>query len=129
MYCRRCQYVLDGLPENRCPECGTGFDPDNAATFWPTPRRPRRLPVRWENIASALCFALCVMTMPRGVNREWQSAFAHILPIALLAFAFGFALSGAYRGERSSRFISMILLLVTGLFLLALAEVLFWTLF
>ena len=25
--CRRCGYLLRGLPENRCPECGTEFDP------------------------------------------------------------------------------------------------------
>ncbi len=22
MYCRKCRYVLDGLTEHRCPECG-----------------------------------------------------------------------------------------------------------
>ena len=25
--CKRCGYDLHGLPESRCPECGTGFDP------------------------------------------------------------------------------------------------------
>ena len=25
--CKRCGYDLHGLPEPRCPECGTGFDP------------------------------------------------------------------------------------------------------
>jgi len=33
IYCRNCRYVLNGLPENRCPECGTGFDPADATTF------------------------------------------------------------------------------------------------
>ncbi len=32
-YCRECGYVLDGLSEMRCPECGRGFDPDNPATY------------------------------------------------------------------------------------------------
>jgi predicted amidophosphoribosyltransferase len=32
-YCSNCGYVLDGLPENRCPECGRPFDPDDPRTF------------------------------------------------------------------------------------------------
>jgi hypothetical protein len=33
MRCRKCFYVLTGLPENRCPECGTPFDPESPWTF------------------------------------------------------------------------------------------------
>ncbi|MBN2584508.1 MAG: hypothetical protein JXL80_15710 [Planctomycetes bacterium] len=34
--CLKCGYPLRGLPENRCPECGTAFDPaDFAGTFLP----------------------------------------------------------------------------------------------
>jgi hypothetical protein len=45
MYCRKCYYDLRGLPEPRCPECGTSFDPQNAATFSraPSPQRLRNL--------------------------------------------------------------------------------------
>ena len=31
--CRRCGYLLRGLDDPVCPECGTGFDRADAATF------------------------------------------------------------------------------------------------
>lgn len=31
--CLDCGYILDGLPEPRCPECGRAFDPGDAATY------------------------------------------------------------------------------------------------
>jgi hypothetical protein len=33
MWCKNCGYALDGLSENRCPECGRGFDPNDNTTF------------------------------------------------------------------------------------------------
>jgi hypothetical protein len=31
--CLACNYPLRLLPENRCPECGSAFDPNDAATM------------------------------------------------------------------------------------------------
>lgn len=39
--CIDCDYRLEGLVENRCPECGRTFDPTDAATFT-VERRPSR---------------------------------------------------------------------------------------
>lgn len=36
--CLGCGYILDHLPEPRCPECGRGFDPDDPATYGPRPK-------------------------------------------------------------------------------------------
>lgn len=33
MRCLQCNYILDFLPRNRCPECGRDFDPSDQATF------------------------------------------------------------------------------------------------
>ncbi len=39
MYCRKCWYILDGLDDPRCPECGRAFDPANRRTYRTRPRR------------------------------------------------------------------------------------------
>ncbi len=50
--CLTCGYILDHLPEPRCPECGRAFDPSNPDTFETGPRwRPMRAPL-------AVCLAL-----------------------------------------------------------------------
>lgn len=40
--CLGCAYILEGLPEHRCPECGRGFDPDNPRTYFIRFRSGRR---------------------------------------------------------------------------------------
>jgi hypothetical protein len=42
MYCRHCGYILDHLAENRCPECGRHFDPDDPRTYLSRARRSLR---------------------------------------------------------------------------------------
>jgi hypothetical protein len=32
--CLGCGYILEGLPENRCPECARAFDPDDPKTYY-----------------------------------------------------------------------------------------------
>lgn len=31
--CLGCGYILEGLPEPRCPECGRAFDPHDPVTY------------------------------------------------------------------------------------------------
>jgi hypothetical protein len=42
-HCLKCGYILDNLPEPRCPECGEAFDLERPETFdyrpnWPSAR-------------------------------------------------------------------------------------------
>jgi len=43
MRCKHCNYDLTGLADNRCPECGEAFDPDDPTTFEDGLRVPLRL--------------------------------------------------------------------------------------
>ena len=41
MYCKDCQYDLRSTTEQRCPECGRAFDPEDAKSFQPEAVRRR----------------------------------------------------------------------------------------
>ncbi len=45
--CLGCDYVLDGLVESRCPECGRSFDPQDPCTFY-TGSRLEKWVRRWS---------------------------------------------------------------------------------
>ncbi len=59
--CRGCGYILEHLPEPRCPECGRAFDPDDPRTY------------------------------VRGVQRGWLSGVGHTLAAVVLIVAAGTA--------------------------------------
>ena len=37
MRCKRCGYILHGLSDHRCPECGGRFDPEDESTYLTKP--------------------------------------------------------------------------------------------
>lgn len=59
--CRQCGYDLQGLPESRCPECGTPFDPGERAQIIARaakpPPRPRH---RWIAVIVVILVSLAV---------------------------------------------------------------------
>ncbi len=76
MYCLNCGYVLDGLPEDRCPECGTAFDPTDSSTVHRhgaapgrPPGSPRLVTLRIELWAALCLFVIGIFTLswtPQG---------------------------------------------------------------
>src|SRR5262245_43673266 len=58
IFCRKCAYDLRATAENRCPECGKTFDPQERRTY---DLRPRRTALRkWVWRFSFLTLAIVV---------------------------------------------------------------------
>jgi hypothetical protein len=57
--CPQCRYPLRGLPEHRCPECGTRFDPQQLVGTWTRLRPPQftgqELPLPDFGLGCAAC--------------------------------------------------------------------------
>jgi hypothetical protein len=73
--CLSCNYDLRNLPDNRCPECGREFDPNDASTFLDPVSRRKRLWIE-ALIVCALTYVLlltqCLLSGFREQN-ELQS--------------------------------------------------------
>jgi hypothetical protein len=96
--CLDCGYILEGLPENRCPECGRAFDPDDPRTVAPPPESGRFL-LLGAVIGAALvlgAFLIAVVVfaaeprVPIDPSLAWGAAF-----LALVLFVFGLLLEFA----------------------------------
>jgi hypothetical protein len=81
--CQHCGYSLRGLPENRCPECGTAFDPQEIANsfvaLWP------RL-LMWYLVAY-LVRAGFGLPGAWGMTRYWTGTASGDLRLDLLALS------------------------------------------
>ena len=73
--CLDCAYILDGLPEHRCPECGRPFDPDDPDSYTvQSPRAPwSTVGIVIVTLASAHLLLLAVSTFDVGcrIPGEW----------------------------------------------------------
>ncbi len=71
VFCRQCDYSLYGLSENRCPECGTAFDPADASTVskysnGSAKRRRRKNLRRFLLFSPLLAYVILTITIPSG---------------------------------------------------------------
>jgi len=66
MFCRQCGYNLHGLPENRCPECGQAFDPNNPKTYWRHAATLSRR--RWAKRIIVALLTLLILSTVAGVS-------------------------------------------------------------
>jgi hypothetical protein len=91
--CLMCDYSLRGLPENRCPECGRAFDPDDPRTM-NMGREPGKLARLWlrppGRLLNGLILANALLTL---------AAFSGPAPyflLVLLCFAAWLGLGGLW---------------------------------
>ena len=61
--CRQCGYLLIGLPEERCPECGTRFDPQARDTPIEVPTQRRHPIARLVAVMFVSTFVLSLLWM------------------------------------------------------------------
>jgi hypothetical protein len=73
--CLDCRYILDGLPEARCPECGRAFDPEDPDTYVAPEQRSAWSPIAKLILAVAVVhlLVLSVSTYDVGLRipGEW----------------------------------------------------------
>ncbi len=85
LFCPKCDYNLTGLTENRCPECGTVFDPEELARLFASSLKRIGLPVFVFHLLwppGLFAFSIYVTVL---ANLEWLWG---TLVIALVVFAF-----------------------------------------
>ena len=86
-YCRQCLYPLDGLPQNRCPECGTRFHPHAPGSY----RRTPAYPTPWQCILALRCalgaWVLTAVLILGVVFEVADSRFANIFLMTLASWA------------------------------------------
>ena len=88
--CLHCSYILDGLPENRCPECGRPFDPHDPRTYQLGHRRPflqrwANPPPLWNLLIVALLTGATLTDMSRQIDASPIMCCLAPLLVAVLA--------------------------------------------
>ncbi len=93
MRCKHCRYRLDGLTDNRCPECGRSFHPSHPSTYssdgkidWSI-NRPIATLIGILMVAGALT-ALLLFTVPDALaSVSIQCCLIPLLTVVLVIFA------------------------------------------
>ena len=88
IYCRKCGYILHGLLNQTCPECGRAFDPNDPSTYssyqWPCAFA--RLPLAVTILVAIFIPGLASVLILGFKRRGW--AFAGLVSAIPATFVF-----------------------------------------
>jgi hypothetical protein len=109
-HCLGCGYILDGLPELRCPECGREFDPADPGTYHaPGPQAGRALLIAAAVGASATVLASTLGLWELRVGDEavgygdWAPGLIEVAGVLCCLIVTGRALDQLRRGHLTLR--------------------------
>lgn len=91
--CLDCGYSLQGLPENRCPECGRSFDPNDPETF--AGRPTSGVPALLAALGALLGLALALSGTALGI-RHLRLHYAGVVIIAAIVVVIGCVILGSW---------------------------------
>jgi len=94
-YCLGCGYIIDHLPEKRCPECGREFDLSDPETYWIRPTNARRDVVRC-GLKAALAFIAASGAIAAEILIETQLPELSFAALTALVAAAGIGMGFAF---------------------------------
>ena len=92
VWCKTCGYVLDHLPEPRCPECGREFNREDSSTYLTKPRpvpRSARLALIGVWLVLALVVGELAFAKYGGTKSKGNLSRATSHVISVVAFPLG----------------------------------------
>lgn len=131
--CLSCDYILDGLPEPRCPECGRPFDPNDCSTYAMQGHPSVKSSVTSYLIAASSLgiFILLPPILVSTTSLQWGDTFTSFILMSLLAhmaelIIFILAVVRALSTYRVRRFSFTLLLVLVISFLMAPPGCILW---
>jgi predicted RNA-binding Zn-ribbon protein involved in translation (DUF1610 family) len=104
--CLDCGYIIDHLPETRCPECGKDFDPNKSETYWIRPTGAKRGAINC-GFKAALAFLATFASVVLGnlLSMRWSKPIVSyslgLLAIVGIGFGFAYVSGVAATAQRS----------------------------
>ena len=82
MRCKHCRYRLENLPDNRCPECGNAFDPNDPETLY-DPSIANKIMILLMIASYIISYLFVLFTLPNFMPDPTPPPLSERLPNAI----------------------------------------------